>query len=1586
MLRTAALHQILAAARVRELQRVASRVNVPPAATAPLVTVTPPAMRVVAPDRRRGIGTPAASTTRNTQTVPTTPGGTGINPWWRYQEKSIPGGGHVMVNVGTGNVILQGDDMSVPHKGLALAFRRTYNSQAPAAFAGSNLSWVSLYGTGWTNTFDAHIVKTAADNVSVFDTDGARYDYVTNQSGNRGGGYHTTTAGQYGILSWDGSCGFTWTKKSGTTYYFYDTNYTIACPSLGTVGAYAGRLHQIIGRNSNTTLTFAYSWDNGDASMATGKVNAITVQSESGAAASLSFSDVSGRRLLQQLVYPDGVTSVSYGYDANGNLTAVSQPPNNAAGTRPVQYFTYQTLGTDSVLQAVVSPRWCAQSCGADGTYMTFGFSGTNAAASTLNGIWSYGLMNPVVPDGTGTSLQPGYSTAPSWYDLETYTTGVPTPTFRDADGHAANWVVDSLGRPTQNQQCTAMVGGTCTGIWLISNETWDSANNLVSEVEARGNETDYLHDPMGNTTAVGEPYNQTSQGTFKPTRLYDYDGFNNVVGFCDENETHQAAADWTTPSASVSANESLCSSQAGGVPHWHSTYSYPSYEQYGELASATTPLGYTRTFSYAASQQAGVDYGLPTSVAGASFTQLDGSANAPTQTLSYDAAGNLRCFSKGQGTSVLSYDTLGRVVSVGDPDDSSANATSLCGKSTGQAGWNTQTTYTYFANGATQSSQSPAERAGGVATTFTYDLDGDATSETRHYSCSAGFSCTPGVTTKWYDAADHVVEVALPHDPTDYYASAWLTRYLYDLSGGGTVSVGGGGFHAYGNIFKTQEWVAPYSGASTVWRDVRGSAFDALDRAVVKYSFSPSSNTTPRATTMTYDASAGTLGMLASTVDPLGQTTAFTYDSLTHPTAVQFSGDGGVTPQKWFAYDAMGRVTSATGAVYGTETTRYDGDGRVAEVDEPTTGAITSAARMTYDYYPDGTRKDVNVASAALTAAPLLSYAYRADGKRRWVHVGFGQQQGNFVTTFTDAGRAVSRSDPFTGSAMPNTRSPVASGTLYGPTTWAYDTAGQVSRTQLPQTFAYQAIGHDDESVVTNWTASDSSNGPVTANFGNTIRGENIVQSLGSGATVSYSAHIANGAAVRAQPLRSGPSAPPVTGVATSVDPVNAIIASTSKDVYVPGSDPDGPQWVNCGNQTMTNGYDAASRFVSKTQTVANVPQTSDCGGIDSSPNILAAHTYDAENHHIDPATSGGAPDIQWSPSGHAYKLLSAAANVHYDGGGILFVTDQNGALSQVKVGTMADIDGSGHLTVIDRDFADHYSSRHDNTFYGGVWLGSTIYRNSYTPPTTIPYVFWGSTNDTSCQTNIGGTSCTGAGQLEYDRPEGFLYAGLTFQGERAVDTASGQWTTPDAYAGTVHDPMSQKSFMSDRNNPYSYSDPSGFAPQRAETASPDGSYEGITSAGPAEVADAGVGPGQLALDVVTAVDNALKQLRDKGEHAQDITELIVDALMDKNSAMKDHYNSDDPQRLQRYSFTEVKTSQGFSLTVTDSRGTAHATLSIRDNSVVLRVYGMQNEIVGYRKDVWFDQRLGWPMFRAPWSRGVALPMGIDNSPGGHG
>ena len=511
----------------------------------------------------------------------------------------MPGGGHLMVNVGTGNLLVQDDDMSVPHKGIAMAFRRTYNSQSQHDVNGSDGSAPSMYGNGWTNTFDAHLSSSAANITTVWDIDGAHYDYTLADDGVT----WTPPTGQHATLTWDGGCGYLWTKKSGTSYYFWQASNGPCGPSYG--GYYAGKLYQIIGRNRNTYITFNYSWDIGTHT-AGDKVAAISATTESGMTATLWFADVSGHRLLQEIGFPDGATYLTYLYDAAGNLLWVSRPPNNAAGTRPMVGYIYTTLGTGPVMAYLTSPRWD----GSDGGYIALGYNGTDAHSATVGLLAHVANVNPSIPDGTGTALQAGYSTAPYRFYDEYFTTGVSTPTYRDTDGHAANWVVDGLGRPTQTQECTATSGSACTGIWLVNNESWDASNNLISETDPRGYETDYAYDGIGNAISVAEPQTTTTEGTFRPTSLYDYDAYNNVTAYCDPSETHAAGADWTSP---PSASDTLCSSH--GAAHTSMAFSYPASEPYGQLTTLTTPMGYSRHIAYDVSKQGagGSDFGLPT-------------------------------------------------------------------------------------------------------------------------------------------------------------------------------------------------------------------------------------------------------------------------------------------------------------------------------------------------------------------------------------------------------------------------------------------------------------------------------------------------------------------------------------------------------------------------------------------------------------------------------------------------------------------------------------------------------------------------------------------------------------------------------------------------------------------------------------------------------------------------------------------------------------------------------------------------------------------------------------------------------------
>jgi hypothetical protein len=78
-------------------------------------------------------------------------------------------------------------------------------------------------------------------------------------------------------------------------------------------------------------------------------------------------------------------------------------------------------------------------------------------------------------------------------------------------------------------------------------------------------------------------------------------------------------------------------------------------------------------------------------------------------------------------------------------------------------------------------------------------------------------------------------------------------------------------------------------------------------------------------------------------------------------------------------------------------------------------------------------------------------------------------------------------------------------------------------------------------------------------------------------------------------------------------------------------------------------------------------------------------------------------------------------------------------------------------------------------------------------------------------------------------DRSDGYGASFGTIQGVRIYDQTSSQWMTPDAYAGTTHDPLSQKPFMWNANNPVTYGDPSGYV--AAVSTQPEQGAEGTTT-----------------------------------------------------------------------------------------------------------------------------------------------------------
>lgn len=1420
------------------------------------------------------------------------PNTTGINRWWTYEGDGIGGVGRYLVNVASGNLVVQARDMAISHRGVELSLQRTYNSSSQHDYVlpnGTDGSGLDNYGDGWTNTFDAHIAfndltdtqcTSSGTGSSVFDVAGARYDYAFR--------YNVTThicnyvppPGQFATLTVSGD-GLTyyWTKKSGTKYAFHSP--------IAQFPGNDGRLLRIWGRNQNASLAFSYCYDGGSGNTSD-HLNAVLIKPETSSSTSCTtvngnalmlFSDFSvtggTRRLLSTLIWPDG-TQVTYNYDTSGRLIKANEPANNSANIKLHQWYSYYSGG--HLLSQVNGGRWSASN-GTDGGYLQLSYLSTG-----LTSVQYYGFINPTISDGTGTSaLQtskpstygtlPGApyrtvtfafpnsspSPAPAPYpqpSTSPYCTSAGNTPLYDSDGHENIYCFDSSNRVVQTDAWTGSQ-------WLVSSVAWDASNNPVKAIDVRGKVADYAYDANGNTIAVGLPQVTTSAGTFRPTSMYVYDGSNNLVNYCDP--VYVGNRGYVQGSSSPPST-SICTPQSGVI-----SYTYPQpgpgYEPLGELTGVRTagngsaPNGYLNTIAYPAPGSS--DFGQPISMIGDSFSQAAPLPSAspaiqgaiqPKETFVYDTYGNMICSSSGQGVSVRQFDTANREVAAADADDNGVvvnRASCPANPSPGPTA-STAAFRTYFPNGQIKQTQNSPQYANSTADAMTYDEDGDLTSVT---------TWTGGVqTTKqmWYDAADRLVEVQEPSDsrtwtpapsasppynnPMPYDLSGpLLTRYFYDLAAGGTVGIGSvTGLQAHGGLYKTVLYLPNGTGYS--WQDKNGNAFDSLDRPVAGYKYAPG-DTTLHSSAATYDGG-GYLGLENHACNEATECQDTTFDDLARALQVSFSGGNG-EPTRTYVYDPDGRIASVTSSVYGTQAYVYDAEGHVVTSTEASSGGVTSPATLTYEYYANGWKKDLQVSSSAWTqssSSPAFVYFYRSDGKlagERFNHSPDAAR--DFTWTYTAAGRPMSSTDPYLSPAH----------------TYTYDAFGRLQSYSLAAG-SYSSIQYDDEGEMTSFSDGTGAT-PIVYN----VRGEiasfaatAVQYNPDSGYTSSaYRQQSAYGAAVtqgflcvRISQLQischygdnDSNSADPKEGVRTSFtsgadlgNNANWGYDSAGRQNSTGGCNAGGTQ---CGSYTRL--FDVENHTVEQDYTNWPVAYSSTCVGIHvwqgtaCLGGLRVQYGWGPNGH---PITIGSTLITPWSASSPNPTPPPASqvqrSTLHWDGNVLLFTTNSNSTpqVEDIKVGSLADLtpldSNYTRLTVWDRDTSGRVVSAHNDSTGSGT-VGFAAWQTGDGGLQAHKYSFGmasvtGSTNYRGPTTFSGGvdlannTNLVGRGGLIADpRPDGITDSYSAIQGVRTYDSQQNAWTTPDALPGLAVDPQSQKAYTWNRNNSVSYSDPTGYYP----------------------------------------------------------------------------------------------------------------------------------------------------------------------------
>jgi transposase InsO family protein len=258
---------------------------------------------------------------------------------------------------------------------------------------------------------------------------------------------------------------------------------------------------------------------------------------------------------------------------------------------------------------------------------------------------------------------------------------------------------------------------------------------------------------------------------------------------------------------------------------------------------------------------------------------------------------------------------------------------------------------------------------------------------------------------------------------------------------------------------------------------------------------------------------------------------------------------------------------------------------------------------------------------------------------------------------------------------------------------------------------------------------------------------------------------------------------------------------------------------------------------------------------------------------------TDRGTMTIGWGPNGHPVQVQNYRygggtgtaypdMTLHWDGDTLLFVTDASGNVMSFKVGLDGET-GPGNqngMFVYDRDTAGVLLMTSNATGHGGI---TPLDPGDLTGP--------------SLPSSYGYTANTplGFGLFSFTRSDGFNIGPIRISGVRAFNPELGSWTTPDAYEGDIHDPASQQRYMWNRNNPYEYSDPSGFYPgELGDASNHPYSWQGMQVAMDSSARPA---PSDIVNAVRDAVDRTLRAVARNGADLRSTLEKEVNSAVGK-------------------------------------------------------------------------------------------------------
>lgn len=716
------------------------------------------------------------------------------------------------VNTATGNYVYSASDLTLPGRGLNLAFTRSYNSLDAG---------VGSFGPGWRHAYHSALGFEAGGVVRFTAEDGAQYLYQPDGSG----GYVRPTAG-HSTLAALGDGTYQLTRRDQVNYHFaadgrlleladrngnaltfsytgnllttitdtvgrtvalgYDANDRLASlsgpPSRSVTYAYdaagrlatvtdvldgvwqygydsSGRLTTMIDPNNHTLVTNTYGTD-GRVSSQTNAVNQtglfdwdpVTDTSTYTDARGGVWTDVYRRNVLRSSSDPLGHTT-RYAYDAAGNRMSVTDPRGNTTN------YTYDAAG-NVLTRTAPAPlsyveTWTYTARNDVATY-TDGRNDTTAFTYDANGNLSQvdaplAATTSYIRDPAGTGLLLSSTDPRSKTTGYGYDAEANLTSVTSPLGNVTTMTYDPAGRMLTIVDPRGKVTGANPADYTTT-LTYDAADRLLTASDALDNVTTSVYDPAGNLLSVTDPNLHAT--------TYAYDNANRLTSVTD------AAAE-VTAYAYDDVGNLLTRTDANDHV---TTY---GYDLANHLTSSTDPLGndWTMTYDAAGNMATRTDAnGQTTAYTHDELSRLLATTYAdpgtPDVTVAYDANGNLTAMTD-DGNETYAYDDLNRLTGVTRGSDAFGYGYDLASNLTSR---------TY---------------PGGSTTIYTFDDDGrmatavaDATTTSYGYDPAANLTsiATPdGYAARYaYDRAARLLEVVHRND------AELLSRFSYTLDPAG--------------------------------------------------------------------------------------------------------------------------------------------------------------------------------------------------------------------------------------------------------------------------------------------------------------------------------------------------------------------------------------------------------------------------------------------------------------------------------------------------------------------------------------------------------------------------------------------------------------------------------------------------------------------------------------------------------------------------------------------------------------------------------------------------------------------------------